>query len=56
MSIGAVAAAVAIAVLSWQTVRLDDRTEELRETLARSDGAQAALAAFTDPARPPTAS
>lgn len=49
LSVGAIAAAVAIAVLSWQTVRLDDRTEELRESLARSEGAQAALAAFTDP-------
>lgn len=50
LSVGAVAAAVAIAVLGWQTVRLEDRTQELRETIARSDGAQDALAAFTDPA------
>lgn len=50
LSVGAAAAAVAIAVLAWQTVRLEDRTEQLRETVARSDGAQAALAAFTDPA------
>ena len=48
-SVAAVAAAVAIALLSWQSVRLDDRTDELRQSIARSEGAQAALAAFTDP-------
>jgi hypothetical protein len=50
LSLGAVAAAVAITVLAWQAVRLEDRTQELRDTIAQSDGAQAALAAFTDPA------
>lgn len=48
-SVAAVAAAVAIALLSWQSVRLDDRTDELRQSIARSEGAQDALAAFTDP-------